>query len=327
MIRLEELLYSLTTVIIRYHDNLMGKKLIDAKDIPDARLKSRALAIKIIQNQDDPLYFSTRLKEIITTCTTGYPDRRPFLSYILNEIVLIKSFLSKSEAFSEEEFADYKNQIFKLLIDIKGLLSTKKSGSYEVTQHQTDIAPGGKIALSGCINERYVGDYFCNSGIFLREEVLETLNISYAFPNELYDEFAYRICSEHQNALLVPELLAKNRRLEEENTCLRQISDQSALKEEEIQSSSAQQTALIKQHEETIRQLLETIEQQKAQIQTQEEKIEEQSKTLAEPLLRPRPFFGAFGYSPALFALGRFPRVLDNPDSSTPSAPSPGVIE
>ncbi|MBL7479836.1 hypothetical protein [Legionella bononiensis] len=334
MIRLEELLYSLTTVIIRYHDNLMGKKLITAKDIPEARLKSRELAIAIIQNKDNGLDFSKKLENIIVNCTVGYADRQPFLYYILNEAVLINSFLNRKTSFTAEEFTEYKAQIYKLLIDIKGLLSTKKSGRYEVTRHQSDIGPKGDIALSGCINERYVGDYFCNSGIFLNQEVLETLNISYGFSEERFEEFADRICMEHQNALLVPEQQAKIVMLEEENSNQKQTLESFAPKLEEAQSSSAQQTDLLKQYEETIRQLKETMAQQAEQLKQQEEKISEQTtllseqtKLLNEQIQRPRTFFGGLAYNPALFALGRFPRVAEGTEAPGIGLASLGINE
>ncbi|KTD45178.1 hypothetical protein [Legionella quateirensis] len=327
MIRLEELLYSLTTVIIRYHDNLMGKKLITAKDIPEARLKSRELAIAIIQNKDNDLDFSTRLKNIIVNCTAGYADRQPFLYYILNEAVLINSYLNRKTSFTSEEFTEYKGQILKLLIDIKGLLCTKKSGRYEVTQHQTDMSPKGDIALSGCINERYVGDYFCNSGIFLNQEVLETLNISHGFSEERFEEFANRICMEHQNALLVPEQQAKILGLEEENSNQKQTIESLSQKTEEAQSSSSVQVDLVKQQEEIIRQLQETVAQQAEQLKLQEEKINEQNKQLVEQFQRPKSIFGGMAYNPLLFAYTRFPRVAESSETTELGLAGLGINE
>ena len=346
MIRLEELLYSLTTVIIRYHDAVAQKALIIAKDLPEARYKCREFATEIIQNKDNDLKFSEifntkkdkklnfseKLNTIIDNSTDKYTNRKPLLIYLLKEIELLNSFHNRTTAFSSEELIQYKAQIYKLLIDIKGLLETKKSNTYEVTQHKIqnegEISEGDKIALSGCVDSSYLysGAFFCNSGTFLNEEVFQTLNISYTFSEEQIREFADRICTEHQNALLVPEQEAKIVMLEEENSNQKQIIESSAPKLEEAQSSAAELTDLLKQHEETIRQLKETMAQQAELLKQQEEKISEQTKLLNEQIQRPR-LFGGIAYNPALFALGRFPRVAEGTEAPGIGLASLGINE
>lgn len=262
MIRLEELLYSLTTVIIRYHDSL-ALPLIRASNKTEMHLKSRELATAIINDRDQD--FKLKLNELIQNCTKGYPGRRPFLSFMLNEIVLIHSFLNKKNSFSPEEFIEYKAQIFRLLMDFKGLLTTIKGKTYSVTQHKTEINPEGVIDLYGCINDGYTGNEFCNSGIFLKEEILEILNIKISFVEEKYREFAERICTEHQNALLVPELLAKLHETE-----LARSAEQQKIIELSTPKTPEPQPVQPDQSEE-IRKLEEIIQQQKLIIQKSQE--------------------------------------------------------
>lgn len=335
MIRLEELLYSLTTVIIRYHDSLVSP-LVSASNKTEMHLKSRELATAIINDHDQD--FKLRLNEIILNCTKGYPGRRPFLSFILNEIVLINSFLNKKNSFSPEEFIEYKAQVFKLLMDFKGLLTTIKSKTHPVTQHKTEISPEGIIALSGCINDGYTGNEFCNSGIFLKEEVLEILNIKISFVEEKYREFAERICTEHQNALLVPELLAKLHETELARSVEQQkIIELSTPKTPEPQPVQPDQSEEIRKLEEIIQQqkiiiqksqetqpvqpqseesskLLDIIHQQKLALDQSVETITDLRKQVQakDAAILRRQFGLGIGFSPTFFpVLGRFqsPRV------------------
>lgn len=344
MIRLEELLYSLTTVIVRYHDSLAAKKLIIAKDKPEARLKSRDFALEIIKDKNND--FHLKLGEIIKNCTEGYPGRRPFLNFLLNELVLLHSFLNKKESFSEEDLVKYKDQVFRILMDFKGLLSTTKSKTFEVTQHKTEMCPGGLIALSGCINDGYTGNDLCNSGIFLKEEVLDILNISIGFSEEIVKEFANRICTEHQNALSVPELKTENQRLKqqmseqehvvesEDQTLKLKLAEQAGkLNDQDVlirqqQEQIKQQAEQIKQQEEQAKQQLEQIKLQLEQIQQQEEKIKQQEELIStqrrqigESVTKPRLVsgIGGFGlYSPSLFGL-KYLTQRSTGETDTPS--------
>ncbi|WP_298622897.1 hypothetical protein [uncultured Legionella sp.] len=277
MIRLEELLYSLTTVIIRYHDSLTAP-LVSASNKTEMHLKSRELATSIIK--EPALDFKLRLNEIIQNCTNGYQTRRPFLNFMLNEIVMLHSFLSKKEPFSAQELIEYKAQIFKLLMDVKGLLETPKSKTYPVTQHTTTMNSEGVIALSGCKNDGYTGNEFCNSGIFLKEEILATLNIKISFTEDKYKEFVERICTEHQYALLVPELLEKLQKAELARDTNQQTIIELTLKSQEPQQATPEQIAESERLNGTIREqkaeldvLDDTIAELRRQLQIAQEQI------------------------------------------------------
>lgn len=209
-LRIEELLYSLTTLLVRYHDSQRGvTKLISGKD--DLRKKSRTCAVDIILDKDKD--YKVRLDELIKECTDGYPGRRPFLHFILHEINFLKSMLDKKTSFTPDELKDYKAKISQLLIDCKSLLQTPKSKTCEVTHSKFDNGTDASIALSGLINDGYYGSDLCNSGNLLIEEVLETLNITVSDKDEDLRTMAEQLCSEHQNALKVPELEARNEAL------------------------------------------------------------------------------------------------------------------
>ncbi|WP_457589349.1 hypothetical protein, partial [Legionella pneumophila] len=222
MTRLEELLYTLTSVIIRYHDSqpkVLNKLIVESNPIL-LRRKALALAKEIIQDKD--VECKGRLEELIQNCTKGYPDRKPFLYFILNEVLFLKSMLDKKSSFEPSKLEEYKKQITQLLIDLKQLMITPKSKTYEVKYTSATENSETSISLSGVKNDGYVGGEFCNSGNLIKEEVLEALNIHINSKNtaecssdEEIKALAESLCLEHQNALLVPELLEKARILTE----------------------------------------------------------------------------------------------------------------
>lgn len=222
MTRLEELLYTLTSVIIRYHDSqpkVLNKLIVESNPIL-LRRKALALAKEIIQDKD--VECKGRLEELIQNCTKGYPDRKPFLYFILNEVLFLKSMLDRKSSFEPSKLEEYKKQIAQLLIDLKQLMITPKSKTYEVKYTSATENSETSISLSGVKNDGYVGGEFCNSGNLIKEEVLEALNIHINSKNtaecssdEEIKALAESLCLEHQNALLVPELLEKTRILTE----------------------------------------------------------------------------------------------------------------
>ena len=217
MTRLEDLLHSLSTVLLRYHDT-QGVNVLVTESNPVLLLKkTRDRASLILKDPDVP--FDKCLKDLIKECTNGYPGRKPFLSYILNEIIYLKAMLDKKNSFSPKEFDEYKKQMAKMLVDFRQLLITLKNKTYNVTysaiRSEEDSDSEVTISLSGLVNTAYMGNPLCNSGTLLTEEVLHRLNMTASYSDEAITALADNICTEHQNALLVPELIAKNSALEE----------------------------------------------------------------------------------------------------------------
>ncbi|CZI92606.1 Uncharacterised protein [Legionella pneumophila] len=280
MTRLEELLYTLTSVIIRYHDSqpkVLNKLIVESNPIL-LRRKALALAKEIIQDKD--VECKGRLEELIQNCTKGYPDRKPFLYFILNEVLFLKSMLDKKSSFEPSKLEEYKKQITQLLIDLKQLMITPKSKTYEVKYTSATENSETSISLSGVKNDGYVGGEFCNSGNLIKEEVLEALNIHINSKNtaecssdEEIKALAESLCLEHQNALLVPELLEKARILTESS--------------QEQESELLTKTEQTKTDKKIILEQQATIQEKDKEIEALKEKISDLTRTAPRPVFNP----------------------------------------
>ncbi|WP_454782234.1 hypothetical protein [Legionella sp. WA2022007384] len=215
MTRLEELIYSLTAVIVRYHDSQPKvKKLVNETDEELLREKSLIRAKEIIQNKD--VHFNIRLNELIKQCNDS--GRRPFLYYILHEITLLETLLNKKSSLEPAKLEECKNQIFQLLVDLKVLLETPKHKTYRMSYSQPEDTKERTIGLSGLKNDGYIGGELCNSGDILNDSVLKRFNISTQTSNARISDIAEQICTEHQHVLLVSELSEKNTALNKINS-------------------------------------------------------------------------------------------------------------
>ena len=112
MTRLEDLLYSLATVIVRYHDSqLKLGKLIVESDKHLGKVKSRACAVEIIQGKE--IDYITRLNTVIFNCTKkiNYTEREPLLHFLLHEIIFLKSPCYFSPLFAAHCFIKMKETL------------------------------------------------------------------------------------------------------------------------------------------------------------------------------------------------------------------------
>lgn len=201
MTRLEDLIYSLATVLVRYHDSQgLTVNLIDEPNESLKTLKSRKLAISIVTS--DSLKFEDKLKELISNCTIKYPDRQHFLTYILNELIVLKEFHDSNTVMDHNSLLQYKSLVFQMINQFKQLLLIKKNETTAIKYSALPGNNGADITLNGLINTAYVGSYFCNSGILLLTEVLNRLNLSDKSLVEELECAAQDIITEHQNALL-----------------------------------------------------------------------------------------------------------------------------
>ncbi|MGL5741535.1 MAG: hypothetical protein ACRCXC_02765 [Legionella sp.] len=101
MTRLEELIYSLTAVIIRYHDSQPRvKPLVVETDEELIKENSFSCAQRIIQNQE--IHFKVRLNNLIKQCTDS--GRRPLLHYLLHAIISLKTLQEKTSSFEPMQF-------------------------------------------------------------------------------------------------------------------------------------------------------------------------------------------------------------------------------
>lgn len=203
MTRLEDLIYSLATVLVRYHqirgftvslDN-ESDKLLKAE-------KPRTLAASII-NSDKPK-FKDKLSELITQCTLNHVVRQPFLTYILNELIFLKSIHSRTDVLQKNELPQYETVIFQMIQQFKQLLTIRQD---ETTAIKYSTLPGSasdgaNIKLNGLINTAIFGPYYCNSGTLLLEEVFYWLNLTDKSSSDEIQSTAQDIVSEYQNKLI-----------------------------------------------------------------------------------------------------------------------------
>jgi hypothetical protein len=247
MTRFEELLYNLTAVIIRYHDKQSSKPLIVESDKGELRKKVHASAVDIIKSTKTD--FKTRLDELIKTSTDDSSStRRHFLKYILHEIIFLKAQLDRKSSYEPEQLDELKKQISQLFVDFKKLMTTLKSTT--CTVHHSEVGPkeAPAIALSGLINTGYTGGELCNSGIYLNEEVLTPFSIYTNSSQKEINAVAEQICTELQNALLVPELKQKAIELSstssEQQKSLKLLTSQNQELENKLKEALAKQKVL-----------------------------------------------------------------------------------
>lgn len=225
MTKLKDLIYSLATLIIRYHQSQIpthGNKLIEEGARETIQLKSRHYAISITDRED----YEHQLEILINQATQNYSTRNHFLHYVLHEITYLKNNLNRSNSFSSTQLDEYTRQITKLLSNMILLINTPKTRTEKITYSNNDSQTIASIDLEGLGQHSLMGTYYlCNSGTLLEEDVLHTLNIRRTSTPEELKNIAVGICLEHQNSLRVPEL-------EEENSLLKiQLAEQEQLSE------------------------------------------------------------------------------------------------
>ena len=203
MIQLVDLIHTLTSVIVRYHDLHVPEKLITESD--SAALQKKALEYSATIINDGTTGYKDRLFELIQKCTGTYKDRAPLLAYFLHEIEFLKNAVERRNAFTPQEFDQFKTEIAQLLLDFKQLLLHLKSSAYEVSYSKSPPQTEKKISLMGLLNTGYLGKIYCDSGALLLE-VLFRFRIDPTTPDEKIRDIADGLCMELQNSLLVPEL-------------------------------------------------------------------------------------------------------------------------
>ncbi|HHT0592662.1 TPA: hypothetical protein ACTXXA_001628 [Legionella anisa] len=354
MTRLEELVYALATVIVRYHDsqdNIAPKdKLVAALEPTTRRKKSHERAVEIIQ--DTKVNFASYLEGKINACTRGYQARKEFLSFILNEISHLKEQLDRKTPLNSEELQALQEQLTQLFIDFRQLLNIKKGFKHPVTLNNSK----GSITqeLFGLLNDRYVGGKYCNSGQLLIDEVLFVLHMTTDDSNDELKDIAANICFEQQIFLefqnnklkkATEESGKDNLKLENESLKLESSAQRAKLEAQQLELESqklkieAQRSELEqlkstdKQKSEPIPQLQELTEKNKVQLATIEALTEELEKTKAElqkakeapPRRLPlySPFYGSLALS--MLPSGANPRFFQQQTTQPTTTSAQGL--
>ncbi|PJD93285.1 MAG: hypothetical protein CK426_02805 [Legionella sp.] len=203
MIRLADLLYSLTAIIIRYHDmQIPAQKIITELDNALITTKAREYSIQLLTNPE----FKTQLEIWIHNCTKNYNARLHLMTYLLNEIVFLNSVLNKTNPCDASTIESHKMRLISLLRNCKNLLLTTKNCSCKIQCFSSE-APGTpiEITLNGLIDETYFGKQLCNSGLLIHE-LLQRVSLSDKSTEEEIGILVEYLFSEHQNILLIAQL-------------------------------------------------------------------------------------------------------------------------
>ena len=285
MTRLEELIYSLATVIVRYHDSqaIEPKLVVPAELTATAlRKKSHERAVEIIQNKETD--YVSYLEGKITACTKGYHAREQYLLFLLKEISFLKEQLNRKTPFEHLELQTFQGQLTQLFIDFRQLLNLKNGVIHKATENSSK--GNEPKELSGLLNTRYVGGKYCNSGQLLIDEVLFVLHMTTEDSDAELKQIAANICSEHQTQL--EHQSEKQKKVAQELEHEKQIS--SSLEAQKSELGAAHSLAMSekdKAHQLVVEQLKSELQKAKEAPKPSSESVDKnQSQQVIEELQR-----------------------------------------
>ena len=318
---IEDLLISLTSYILRYHDSQpKNKPIISPESNPDLlQEKYRAHALRSLS--DTEVNYESYLTTLIKEGEINYAGRLPLLFYILNEITVLKFMVDRKTSFSPTELENYKKQMTQMLIDLRQLVVTIKDDTHKV-KYSSIIedgkeTPEKKITLPGTASYSYItGHSLCTSGFLLTDAVLKRFNITTTSSDTCIQGIAEKLCNSWQNALRVPELLLKERELA-------QSSDQQKEEIGALKRTLKEQDLVLQEQSDSIKILTEKLEVaekpkdvppsgaqeeiealklQLQQLQTKNEELEATILTLKKPLAVGLAYGSLFGLNNPKYA-------------------------
>ncbi|WP_058535713.1 hypothetical protein [Legionella saoudiensis] len=212
---LNDLIISLATILIRYHDSQKINVCIKENEPAAMKKAAREYAMKLLQSED----FDQEFARLNVECTKQYADfkRIDLLTFIKDEIKILKEVSLRTTPFQESddestnsEFNEYKNKIAMLLTDFKGLLNTQKTSVYEARIKKFNDPIVTKLGLHGMIDSVGVSNMFgmlkssplCNSGDLVKVELLDRFNLTELSTSSEIRMVAEHICEGHQHALM-----------------------------------------------------------------------------------------------------------------------------
>lgn len=221
MIRLEELIYALTAVVLQYHDSQNVKE--KDKFCTENNLTTYySKAIQVINNKE--IKFELVLETAAENCTTkvDYKDRLPLLGFIIHQIIYLHAELNRTVSYSNEEIERNKIIIARLFREFNTLLYIPKNKTLKMTLANPIASTNGETSLLGLWDNTIKSAWLgygapCRSGLMLRETVLDRFHILKDSSEEDIKEIAKQIIMEHQQNILVNEQQAQIATLRAEN--------------------------------------------------------------------------------------------------------------
>ncbi|MDR3503349.1 MAG: hypothetical protein P4L79_12300 [Legionella sp.] len=291
---LNDLITSLATILIRYHDSQKINVCIKETEPTAMKKASREYAMKLLQSVD----FDQEFARLNVECTKQYADfkRIDLLTFIKDEIKILKEvslrttpFLEADDESTNSEFDDYKNKIAMLLTDFKGLLNTQKANVYEARIKKFNDPIVTKWGLHGMIDSVGVSNMFgmlksshlCNSGDLVKVELLDRFNLTELSTSTEIKIVAELICEGHQHALMA----ARHRELQ---TTIHELKEQHSEERSRLNTELQHLEKKLKETEEKLQQLQNIINelQQKIEANAQERKMLEAKLNETEEALK-----------------------------------------
>ncbi|EHL31529.1 coiled-coil domain-containing protein [Legionella drancourtii] len=273
MTRLDDLIISLTTILVCYHDS--QTQVVKPRITEDDKFwsKSRQYAIDLLNEAD----YVMEIDKLNKACTSHYTGRLHFLDFIKDTIIDLKTKQNKDTPFDDNELEVYTKDIARLFIDFRELLKIPKSKHYDV-QFKEVHGKTANISLPGLIDDSYTRSFtnfissnkeepLCNSGKLTTKILLDRFNIKATSSNEEMHQIAKILCQEHQDSLLAKENQKIKAELEQSQ---HKVAEQQSTNEKLTRKIAEQQSA----NEELNRKLA---EQQSTNIELNRRIVEQQS--------------------------------------------------
>lgn len=291
---LNDLITSLATILIRYHDSQKINVCIKETEPTAVKKASREYAIKLLQLED----FDQEFAKLNVECTKQYADFRriDLLTFIKDEIKTLKEvslrttpFLETDDESTNSEFDEYKNKIAMLLMDFKGLLITQKASVYEARIKKFNDPIVTKLGLHGMIDSVGVTNMFgmlkssplCNSGDLVKVELLDRFNLTESSTSSEIRIVAEHICEGHQHALMA----ARHKELQ---TTIHELKEQHGQERDRLDVELKLLEEKLREKEEKLQQLQNIINEleQKIEVDAQERKMLEAKLNETEEALK-----------------------------------------
>lgn len=241
---LEDLLCSLITVVVRYHDRQTNsvKRVVPING--DILQPCRDYSYTLLQS-DKCL---ETLKDIIDETVLLYPKKEHHLAYLLSQITFIKSLYDRTTPCDENILQEYIDQIALFYSDLRGLTTTIDPAKYKVTYCRLKSGPDDNttlvIELHGLTGNAYFVQQLCALGLLIDSHIIPNFSLTAKnISKERLQELAGRVCNEFQYKLQVAECTNKINEQEIELAVLKRQIDELG----KAQSSKGDEIAILKE--------------------------------------------------------------------------------
>lgn len=195
MSRLNGLLETLVTVIVRYHDQ--------KRELPAAQESEQVHAL--LDKPHAELYKT--LHNLVEASTANDKARLSLLMYTLHTVDLLKSLFDSQTPTEEEPLNLIKKQVLQFIVDVQTLLTTSQSSELIIKYNNHDTR------MYGFMRAAWRGYSLCTSGHILQQTLFPTLRLPSDATLDKVDVVINDIFKEHTLLLLIRTQEQENHRL------------------------------------------------------------------------------------------------------------------